>query len=78
MIIMTPEDLATSKAKHMGFMTEETDDPLARYDPLLNPHAHTFTHCEIHPSMILGVCASIIPLQTDRYYEEIDYDPGME
>ena len=21
----------------------------------------TFTHCEIHPSMILGVCASIIP-----------------
>ena len=20
-----------------------------------------FTHCEIHPSMILGVCASIIP-----------------
>lgn len=23
--------------------------------------SHTFTHCEIHPSMILGVCASIIP-----------------
>lgn len=22
---------------------------------------HTYTHCEIHPSMILGVCASIIP-----------------
>lgn len=21
----------------------------------------TFTHCEIHPAMILGVCASIIP-----------------
>ena len=21
----------------------------------------TYTHCEIHPSMILGVCASIIP-----------------
>ena len=21
----------------------------------------SFTHCEIHPSMILGVCASIIP-----------------
>jgi hypothetical protein len=20
-----------------------------------------FTHCEIHPAMILGVCASIIP-----------------
>ena len=22
---------------------------------------HAYTHCEIHPSMILGVCASIIP-----------------
>ncbi len=21
----------------------------------------TYTHCEIHPSMILGICASIIP-----------------
>eukprot|EP01133_Synstelium_polycarpum_P003771 gene3771-4348_t len=23
--------------------------------------AHNFTHCEIHPSMILGICCSIIP-----------------
>jgi DNA-directed RNA polymerase II subunit RPB2 len=23
--------------------------------------ASSYTHCEIHPSMILGVCASIIP-----------------
>lgn len=23
--------------------------------------APCYTHCEIHPSMILGVCASIIP-----------------
>jgi len=23
--------------------------------------AHNYTHCEIHASMILGVCASIIP-----------------
>lgn len=22
---------------------------------------YNYTHCEIHPSMILGVCASIIP-----------------
>ena len=22
---------------------------------------NAYTHCEIHPSMILGVCASIIP-----------------
>lgn len=24
-------------------------------------YCYTYTHCEIHPSMILGVCASIIP-----------------
>lgn len=24
-------------------------------------YCQTYTHCEIHPSMILGVCASIIP-----------------
>ena len=23
--------------------------------------SYSYTHCEIHPSMILGVCASIIP-----------------
>lgn len=23
--------------------------------------SYAYTHCEIHPSMILGVCASIIP-----------------
>lgn len=77
MIIMTPEDLANSKAKHMGFVTEETDDPLARYDPLLNPHAHTFTHCEIHPSMILGVCASIIPFPDHNQSPRNTYQSAM-
>lgn len=24
-------------------------------------YCNTYTHCEIHPAMILGVCASIIP-----------------
>ena len=24
-------------------------------------YCSTYTHCEIHPSMVLGVCASIIP-----------------
>ncbi|PWA55788.1 RNA polymerase II second largest subunit [Artemisia annua] len=33
----------------------------------LNPdksYSDTYTHCEIHPSLILGVCASIIPFLT--------------
>lgn len=31
----------------------------ARTSP--NPYSTSYTHCEVHPAMILGVCASIIP-----------------
>ena len=31
---------------------------LQKKDPV---YSYSYTHCEIHPSMILGVCASIIP-----------------
>ncbi|KAL7000396.1 DNA-dependent RNA polymerase II [Sarracenia purpurea var. burkii] len=49
----------------------------------LNPdeaYSETYTHCEIHPSLILGVCASIIPFpdhnQGMRHgsYEKLDDD----
>lgn len=63
MIVMTPEDLEISKHLQAGFPLEEPsiDDPNRRVKAPLNPTAHTWTHCEIHPSMILGICASIIP-----------------
>ena len=77
MIIMTPEDLRASKATHMGFQVQESKDFLARFDPLLNPHAHTFTHCEIHPSMILGVCASIIPFPDHNQSPRNTYQSAM-
>ena len=32
----------------------------ARVNPV-EAYSDTYTHCEIHPSLILGVCASIIP-----------------
>lgn len=31
------------------------------YDHSLAAYCNTFTHCEIHTAMILGVCASIVP-----------------
>ena len=63
MIVMTPEDLEISRNLQAGFPVEEPsdDDPNRRVKAPLNPSAHTWTHCEIHPSMILGICASIIP-----------------
>ena len=40
-------------------MIAMTPDDLA--DKEGGGYCSTYTHCEIHPSMILGVCASIIP-----------------
>lgn len=59
MICMTPEDLYNSRAEESQPDPHEDFDPAARLKAGSN--AHTWTHCEIHPSMILGVCASIIP-----------------
>ena len=64
MICMTPEDLELYRAQKAGVAREEDDvgdDPNKRLKTKTNPTTHTYTHCEIHPSMILGVCASIIP-----------------
>ena len=61
MICMTPDELERSRLASLG----ETQEPEVDFDPSARLHppttAHTWTHCEIHPSMILGVCASIIP-----------------
>jgi len=36
-----------------------------------------YTHCEIHPSMILGVCASIIPFPDHNQSPRNTYQPAM-
>lgn len=64
MIVMTPEDLEISKQMAAGdYLPEEVDaeDLNKRVKAPVKSTAHIWTHCEIHPSMILGICASIIP-----------------
>jgi DNA-directed RNA polymerase II subunit RPB2 len=63
MICMTPEDLETYRLAKAGFdVSQETGDDLnKRLKTKMNPTTHMYTHCEIHPSMLLGICASIIP-----------------
>ena len=59
---MTPEDLENSRLQFTGINPHGNDadyDPAARLEAGVN--AHTWTHYEIHPSIILGVCAYIIP-----------------
>lgn len=65
MICMTPEDLETSRAVTESNGAEvplrTNDDATATTKSGGGANTHTWTHCEIHPSMILGICASIIP-----------------
>ncbi|KAL9625455.1 MAG: hypothetical protein Q9160_000518 [Pyrenula sp. 1 TL-2023] len=77
MIVMSPDELVMSREYHAGYELADSEDPLARVAPLLNPYAHTFTHCEIHPSMILGVCASIIPFPDHNQSPRNTYQSAM-
>lgn len=46
----------------------------------LNPgsaYSDTYTHCEVHPSMILGVCASIIPFPDHNQSPRNTYQSAM-
>ena len=38
---------------------------------------YQYTHCEIHPSMILGVCASIIPFPDHNQSPRNTYQSAM-
>ena len=61
MICMAPGDLDASRDLQAGRAAMETDMGAggARVKNVFS--SHTWTHCEIHPAMILGICASIIP-----------------
>jgi DNA-directed RNA polymerase II subunit RPB2 len=40
-------------------------------------YSYTYTHCEIHPSMILGICASIIPFPDHNQSPRNTYQSAM-
>ena len=42
-----------------------------------NTYCNTYTHCEIHPSMILGVCATIIPFPDHNQSPRNTYQSAM-
>jgi DNA-directed RNA polymerase II subunit RPB2 len=44
---------------------------------LRHGYSKTFTHCEIHPSMILGICASIIPFPDHNQSPRNTYQSAM-
>jgi DNA-directed RNA polymerase II subunit RPB2 len=89
MICMTPEDLEIYReqkqdeinlteeeklAKQEAEKREQEEERNKRLKTKVNPTTHMYTHCEIHPSMILGICASIIPFPDHNQVCVIPFD----
>ncbi|KAG6059864.1 DNA-dependent RNA polymerase II [Claviceps aff. humidiphila group G2b] len=79
MICMTPEDLELYRLQKAGVALDDDmgDDPNRRLKTRTNPTTHMYTHCEIHPSMILGICASIIPFPDHNQSPRNTYQSAM-
>ncbi|KAI1331628.1 DNA-dependent RNA polymerase 2 rpb140 [Xylariaceae sp. FL0255] len=79
MICMTPEDLENYRLAKLGQVVEDdlTDAPNKRLKTKMNPTTHMYTHCEIHPSMLLGICASIIPFPDHNQSPRNTYQSAM-
>ncbi|KAF4592204.1 RNA polymerase II subunit 2 [Ophiocordyceps camponoti-floridani] len=79
MICMTPEDLELYRLQKAGIALDEDpgDDLNKRLKTKTNPTTHMYTHCEIHPSMILGICASIIPFPDHNQSPRNTYQSAM-
>ncbi|SNX86154.1 probable DNA-dependent RNA polymerase II RPB140 (RPB2) [Melanopsichium pennsylvanicum] len=63
LICMSTTDLEQSreyKARN-GQINLNSADPSARLKSVHTIAPDTWTHCEIHPAMVLGICASIVP-----------------
>ncbi|RGP78061.1 rna polymerase second largest subunit [Fusarium longipes] len=92
MICMTPEDLEIyreqkqdeinlteeeKQAKQEAEKREQEEERNKRLKTKVNPTTHMYTHCEIHPSMILGICASIIPFPDHNQSPRNTYQSAM-
>ncbi|CAJ2503099.1 Uu.00g104930.m01.CDS01 [Anthostomella pinea] len=79
MICMTPEDLEIYRKMKSGqpVAPDNINEPNKRLKTKINPTTHMYTHCEIHPSMLLGICASIIPFPDHNQSPRNTYQSAM-
>ncbi|PWN45672.1 beta and beta-prime subunits of DNA dependent RNA-polymerase [Ceraceosorus guamensis] len=80
MICMSSQDLEFSKAYNQrphAFERGTEMDPSARLVSLQTFSHTTWTHCEIHPAMIFGICASIIPFPDHNQSPRNVYQSAM-
>lgn len=79
MIAMTPEDVDMSRqfAETGEVNASVNADSSATVKTTNAKTTHTWTHCEIHPAMILGICASIIPFPDHNQSPRNTYQSAM-
>ncbi|GJM86747.1 hypothetical protein PR202_ga02637 [Eleusine coracana subsp. coracana] len=68
--IDTEEEETTMISMTINDLVNARDNPGEAY-------SETYTHCEIHPSLILGVCASIIPFPDHNQSPRNTYQSAM-
>ncbi|KAK9805346.1 hypothetical protein WJX73_004503 [Symbiochloris irregularis] len=66
----TEEEETAMIAMHIADLASARADPAHAY-------SYTYTHCEIHPCMILGVCASIVPFPDHNQSPRNTYQSAM-
>merc|ERR1719410_3108863 len=74
--------VASGVVEYIDTMEEETTMIATNPDCLVEQegqamYCQTYTHCEIHPAMILGVCASIIPFPDHNQSPRNTYQSAM-
>ncbi|KAJ3253998.1 DNA-dependent RNA polymerase II [Boothiomyces macroporosus] len=74
MIVMSPEDLMDARLAVQGQQITQQEGHQRLKSAV---YARNYTHCEIHPSMILGICASIIPFPDHNQSPRNVYQSAM-
>ncbi|KAF6030422.1 POLR2B [Bugula neritina] len=70
--------VANGLVEYIDTMEEETIMVAMSLEDIQgSAYCNTYTHCEIHPSMILGVCASIIPFPDHNQSPRNTYQSAM-
>jgi DNA-directed RNA polymerase II subunit RPB2 len=68
-------------AEYVDALEEESSmlavDPMALVEKRKEGSISTYTHCEIHPSLILGICGSIIPFPDHNQSPRNTYQSAM-
>ncbi|KAJ3816101.1 hypothetical protein F5880DRAFT_1494621, partial [Lentinula raphanica] len=78
MVLMTPEGLENSRLQQQGIDPHEKNgefDHAARLKAGIS--ARTWTHCEIHPSILLGICARIVSFPDHNQSPRNTYQSAM-